>query len=403
MIRREYSDWDATQYYDSDEYFRSALDVFSQEARIASTGAGRFGWVGGVFYSDQHLKEDFYSDFTDVAYIGGIVQTKYSQNANSIGEFGQLNYRFNDSLKGILGLREDHETRELVNLNTGYLTGPPIPSFTGVLNPPSATSNLPSGKIEVDYTPVAGTLIYESISRGVKSGGFTAHNTVSAPAVDPFKPEKLAAYEIGVKSDVTRTLRVDAAVFYYRYTDQQVLGKVYDFASKSYIGTFVNVDSRISGGEMELEWRPVGALSISQYVGFAEGYFTSPLLNSDTPPVDYDGRPESFPKWSYGGDVSYQWNVGNYKFTAESNYSFHDTYSQFYLLGSNDFTIPKYWLANANLSFSPASGAPWTVTLWGRNIFDKSYDITRNFFLPSSEVAAAGEPTTVGIRLTYKY
>jgi iron complex outermembrane recepter protein len=403
MIRREYSDWDATQYYDSDEYFRSSLDVFSQEARIASTGAGRFGWVVGVFYSDQHLKEDFYSDFTDVAYIGGIVQTKYRQNASSLGEFGQLNYQFNDSLKGILGLREDHETRELVNLNTGFLTGPPIPSFTGVLNPPSATSNLPSGKIEVDYTPVAGTLIYESISRGVKSGGFTAHNTVSAPAVDPFKPEKLTAYEIGVKSDVNQTLRVDAAVFYYRYTDQQVLGKVYDFASKSYIGTFVNVDSRISGGEIELEWRPFGALSISQYVGFAEGYFASPLLNSDTPPIDYDDRPESFPKWSYGGDVSYRWNVGSYRLTAESNYSFHDTYSQFYLLGSNDFTIPKYWLANANFSLSPASGRPWSVTIWGRNIFNKAYDTTRNFFLPGTEVAQAGEPATFGIRIGYKY
>src|SRR5665213_4311250 len=28
MIRREYSDWDSTQYYDSDEYFRSDLNVF---------------------------------------------------------------------------------------------------------------------------------------------------------------------------------------------------------------------------------------------------------------------------------------------------------------------------------------------------------------------------------------
>ena len=59
---------------------------------------------------------------------------------------------------------------------------------------------------------------------------------------------------------------------------------------------------------------------------------------------------------SYGGDLAYSWNV-----------------------------------------------APWTVALWGRNIFDKSFDITRNFFLPSSEVAAAGEPTTVGIRVSYKY
>jgi outer membrane receptor protein involved in Fe transport len=224
---------------------------------------------------------------------------------------------------------------------------------------------------------------------------------VSAPAVDAFEPEKLTAYEVGVKSDVTRTLRVDAAIFYYRYKDQQILGKVFDVTSDSYIGRFVNADSRISGGEVEVEWRPFGGLSISQYLGFAEGYYTSTLLNSSN--VNYDGQPESFPKISYGGDVSYGWNVGDYKVAAESNYSFHDTYSQFYLLGSNDFTIPKYWLANANLSLSPASGGPWTVTLWGRNIFDKAYDVTRNFFLPSAEVAEAGEPTTVGIRVSYKY
>jgi iron complex outermembrane receptor protein len=55
------------------------------------------------------------------------------------------------------------------------------------------------------------------------------------------------------------------------------------------------------------------------------------------------------------------------------------------------------------VSLSPASGAPWTVTLWGRNIFNKAYDVTRNFFLPGTEVAQAGEPTTVGIRVSYKY
>ncbi|MGB6354931.1 MAG: TonB-dependent receptor, partial [Steroidobacteraceae bacterium] len=385
------------------EYFRSYFNVVSQELRIASTGTGPLGWVAGAFYSDQNLQENFYSDFTDAAGIGGIVLTKYGQNANSFGEFAQLDYRISDAFKATLGVREDHETRELVNLNTGFLTGPPIPSFTGVLNPPSTTSNLPSGKIELDYTPAPGTLIYESISRGVKSGGFTAHNTTTAPSADPFEPEKLTAYEIGVKSDLTPALRLDAAVFYYRYKDQQILGKVFDYTSDSYIGTFVNADSRISGGELEVEWRPLAALSVSQYFGFAEGYYTSTLLNSDTPAVDYDGRPESFPKISYGGDVSYGWNVGNYQVTAESNYSFHDTYSQFYLLGSNDFTIPKYWLANANLSFSPASGAPWTLTLWGRNIFDKAYDVTRNFFLPSAEVAQAGEPATFGIRVSYKY
>jgi iron complex outermembrane receptor protein len=399
LIRREYADWDATQFDDSDEYFNSDFNVFSQELRLASTGSGAFQWVTGVFYSNEDLHEDFYSDLTDR--LGGIAVTTYEQIANSVGVFAQGNYQFTDELKLTLGVREDHENRELKGLNTGFLPG--VASLTGGALGSSIISNLPSGKIELDYKPVTDTLIYESISRGVKSGGFTAHNTTTAALADPFEPEKLTAYEVGIKSDVTRTLRVDTSVFYYRYKDQQILGKIFDDASQTYVGRFVNANSRISGGETELEWRPTAAFSVSQYAGFAEGYYTSKLLNSDTPPVDYDGRPESFPKWSYGGDASYSWNVGAYSLTAESNYSFHDTYSQFFLLGSNDFTIPKYWLANANLSLSPASGAPWTVTLWVKNIFDKSYDLTRNFFLPTSEVAAAGEPTTVGIRLTYKY
>ena len=402
LIRREYADWDATQFNDSDEYLNSDLDVFSQELRLAAS-RGPFGWVAGVFYSHEDLHENFYSDLTDR--LGGIAVTTYGQVANSLGVFAQGNYQITDTLKATLGVREDHENRELIDLNTAFLPG--APSLTGGALGGSITSNLPSGKAELDYTPVSGTLLYGSISRGVKSGGFTAHNTVTAPAADPFEPEKLTAYEIGAKSDVTRTLRVNTSVYFYRYKDQQILGKVFDNASQSFIGRFVNANSRISGAEADLEWRPLAGISISQYAGFAEGYYTSKLLdvplNPALPPVDYNGRPESFPKWSYGGDISYSWEVGAFSLTAESNYSFHDTYSQFFLLGSNDFTIPKYWLANANLSLAPASGAPWTVTLWGRNIFDKSYDLTRNFFLPSSEVAAAGEPTTIGIRVTYKY
>jgi iron complex outermembrane recepter protein len=399
LIRREYADWDATQYHDSDEYLNSDLNVFSQEVRLASTGNGPCTWVTGVFYSDEDLHEDFYSDLTDR--LGGIAVTTYGQTANSVGVFAQGDYRFADAWTAILGAREDHETRQLKDLNTAFLPG--VPSFTGGGLGGTITSNLPSGKIALDYQAALGTMIYGSISRGVKSGGFTAHNTLSAPAADPFAPEKLTAYEIGVKSDLARTLRVNASVFYYRYKDQQILGKVFDDVSQSYIGRFVNADSRISGGEVELEWHSGAGFSLTQYAGFAEGYYTSQLLNSDVPPVDYNGAPESFPKWSYGGDLSYSRIIGAYQLTAESNYSFHDTYSQFFLLGSNDFTIPKYWLANANLSVAPASGAPWTATLWGRNIFNRSYDITRNFFLPTSEVAAAGEPATIGIRLTYKY
>ena len=64
LIRREYADWDATQFNDSDEYLNSDLDVFSQELRLAGN-SGPFGWVAGVFYSNEDLRENFYSDLTD--------------------------------------------------------------------------------------------------------------------------------------------------------------------------------------------------------------------------------------------------------------------------------------------------------------------------------------------------
>ena len=173
---------------------------------------------------------------------------------------------------------------------------------------------------------------------------------------------------------------------------------MFDDVSQSYIGRFVNADSRIGGGEVELEWHSGAGFSLTQYAGFAEGCYTSQLLNSDVPPVDYNGAPESFPKWSYGGDLSYSRIIGAYQLTAESNYSFHDTYSQFFLLGSNDFTIRKYWLANANL-FLRQLPAVLTDVVGSHYLQSSRHHV---IFLPTSEAAAAGEPATIGIRLTYK-
>jgi len=123
LIRREYGDWDATQYHDSDEYFNSDLNVFSQELRIASTGKGPLGWVAGAFYSNEDLKENFYSDLTDR--LGGIAVTTYGQVANSLGVFAQGNYQLTDTLKATLGVREDHENRELIGRHPQMRDPPP--------------------------------------------------------------------------------------------------------------------------------------------------------------------------------------------------------------------------------------------------------------------------------------
>ena len=202
---------------------------------------------------------------------------------------------------------------------------------------------------------------------------------------------------------MTPTLRLNASAFYYDYRDQQVLSKVFDPVSQSFIGSFVNASkSEIHGAELEATWRPLPGFTVDQYLGYKEGKYKSRILNGDTTPKDFNGQPLSFPKISYGGDVAFELPLGGFKLTPEVNYSYHGEYKQLFLLGP-DYTLNAYWLANANLTIAPAAGKSWSASLWVRNLADKRYDLTRNFFLPGSFVAAAGEPTTVGIRASYSF
>ena len=409
FVRRELNDWDATQYFESDIYFRDDVEVFSEELRLASTVTGPLSWVTGVYYADDKLHENFYGDFTDI--YGAAALTTYEQKSKSLGVFAQASYAFSDRLKGVLGLRPDHESRDLIGLET---------IFGGGVVPPGAVSQSissteVSGKAELDYELAKGALLYGSISRGVKSGGFTAHNLTAASP--PFAPEKLLAYELGIKADVTPALRVNGAVFYYDYTDQQVLSKF--LTATGYIGSFINAPkSRIDGGEIELDWVPGNGLELSQYLGYKTGKYTAPVFNSAG--ADFNGKDLDFPKLSYGGQLAYGFGVGQFRLRAEANYSYHDKYDQAFLLepvdqngnltGPPQFQIDSYWLANASIELAPAAGKSWTVALWCHNLTNQRYFLTKNFFLTSptppvfsNNIGAAGEPTTFGLRATLAF
>jgi outer membrane receptor protein involved in Fe transport len=404
FIRRELTDWDGTQYDESDVYFHDDISAFSEEVRLASLGSGPFGWVAGAFYGNDKLHENFYGDFGYIYGIGAL--TSYQQNNQSYGVFAQGSYQFSDNLKGILGLRPDRETRSLENLETDFI-GSSVPA-SGPTSQSISNDSL-SGKAELDYTLAKDALLYGSISRGVKSGGFTAHNLTAADP--PFKPETLLAYELGVKADVTRSLRVNAAVFYYDYTDEQVLSKFLEPVTNSYIGSFINAPkSRIDGGEVEVDWVPGNGFELSQYLGYKEGKFTAPVYNSAG--ANFDGKDLDFPKLSYGGAVAYGVPVGGYRVRGEVNYSYHDKYDQLFLLenvsaggqlvGAPQFQIDAYWLANASIGLSPAVGQRWTVSLWAHNVTNTKYYLTKNFFLPGNNIGQAGQPTTVGLHVDWK-
>jgi iron complex outermembrane recepter protein len=416
LHRREYGDWDATAYAYGGTYFNTKAGVFSQEIRLSHSDGPLF-WQTGIYYSNEKIDEVFDSDFMDS--LGYVTETTYQQHVNAVAAFAQVEYHLTDSLKITGGLRAESELRKQQN----YLTSSKstvASSLSGFGTPVNKRLNSEplTGKIGIDYKPVENVMLYASISKGVKSGGFTAYNVPNRDALPPAKPETLLAYECGFKSNLFGdSLQFNGTGFYYDYRDQQVQSAIWNPSSGA-IGTLINVPkSHIWGVEFDALWHPVPALTLSQSFGYKEGFyddFKNGLDNTASNKagyavyIDRSGVNIGLRPISYMGSLSYTFDFGDYVVEPEFNYDFRSRSKS--LVTQNQ--IGSYWLANANITLTPKS-SPWEFTLFGRNLLNQKYDMNTNSFISiknpgatsrqSVNIALSGEPMTVGGRISFTY
>jgi len=405
LNRHEFQDWAPGPIPTADSYFHSVPQVVSDELRLTSNGNGPLSWITGLYYSHQDLNEEYASDFYDVYGVAG--EVFYDQKVDSIAGFGQADYKVTDQIDLIGGLRLEHETRAMDDFHNQYLAG----AFVIPQVPPTnvSTSMTPlTGKVAAEYRPMTDLMLYVSVSKGVKSGGFTAYNTGTVQGISPFKPETLWAYEGGFKWTLPDRVHFDVSAFHYDYTDEQVLGAI-GGAGGTIIGHFVNAPkSHIDGVEGELSGEILPHLNVSQQLGYKIGTYDS-FPNYQIPgtltTISLSGTKIPFPQFSYEGDVSYWVPVTDgYKLEGDINYSYHDTYPSWLdrINPGVSYKLPSYWLANLNLTLSPVHGN-WTLGLFLDNAFDTQYDLTRNFFIPNANIADPGRPRSFGARVTANF
>lgn len=405
LDRRELADWDGSSSHESDTFWASNIDVFSQEVRLSSIGEGALSWVAGAYYTHQDQKEVFQTDFTDS--LGFITDTSYRQKVDSISGFGQVNYALTEQVSLVGGLRYEHEDRKLRDFRTAIGGSP---TFTNG-NRDTGLDEV-TGKAGVEFRPQDGVLLYASASRGVKSGGFTAYNSANSDQINAFEPEVLYAYEVGFKSDLEKRVRLNGAAYYYDYRNQQVLGTVVN-PQRGLIGRIVNAPkSEIYGGELELTVTPVSGLRLTQSLGYKYGKYKD-YRNIDTTSlvrdpitgiysaqtIDLSGTRIPLANWSYQGSVTYTVPVGAYAVEAQADYSYRDQLPSF--LGTT-YDLKSRWIANATLTLYPEQGG-WSAGIYARNLFDTKYDLTRNFFLANASIAQPGRPASYGVRLSYDF
>lgn len=379
---------------------RTNSKQFSQEVRLEGQ-TDSLQWVAGVYYIDIDGNYGAHAEYNlpahDYFFTG---DSAYSIRTKSPSAFAQTEVSLTDQLKLTVGgryTRDDKTDRYRLDGNTTFEGEPTqdVILFNPSLYPQLAdrTFDLYSAKVQLDYSVNDDVLLYAGITRGTKSGNFSA--PVSVPVVIsslPHDPELLYSYETGFKSTLLDdSLRFNAAVFYYDYNNYQA------FNLQGLVQTIANLDARAYGGEIELTAVPVRGLTLSAGIS----YLRTKVLDVTLPDgvvVDRD-LPQA-PKFSGNATVEYTHEVGPGDLTARVDGYYSDEFCFSVFCGPVD-REGAYGTVDASLSYRYDQ---LTITAFGKNLTDESYRVY------GLDVSALGvlnsvlaRPRYYGVTVSYEY
>jgi len=195
---------------------------FTDELQLLSLNQSRLTWVLGLFYyyADNGYDPqvvDFAGPAVNPLKPVTLVRNRTFQETDSVAAYGQGTLDLGSRTKLTVGARYTNEKRSLDGLQIAYLNG--VVPITLANVDSSVTTHTPTWRVALDHDFTDTIHAYASYNRGFKSGGYN----VTAPSLAPYSPEKLDAYEVGVKTQFfDRSVTLNTAGFYYDYGNIQV-------------------------------------------------------------------------------------------------------------------------------------------------------------------------------------
>lgn len=430
--------------------FKADIEQISQEFRFSGSTENT-NWVVGAFYFESEVDNGLdldinYSDgfiaFLDTlpeadggfgGGLGGLTtytpgadpsallpwltyDVDYTQETESMGLFGQVEYGFSENLKLIVGLRYTTEEREFDYLNAfGDRNNNSVTDTgDGVLNsffhalsgmnafPPAffqyagdIDNNNISGKIGLDYTPTEDLLIFANYAKGFKAGGFNGGFLDVSDGIDPlstpYEEEILNSYEVGIKATLADgSLRLNATAFYYDYEDYQAL-------TFSGLSQFIdNTDAEVKGLDLEMIWAPTDTIDIN---------LGASILDTEIDQVTVQGASISgtemvlAPEFTLNGLVRYQATDA-----LSLQVDFNHQGDHFFDITNSDLSKEDaYTVFNARIGYDVNSNL--NLSAFVKNLTDEEYRVYTFDF-----TAAAGfnqqffaPPRWAGVSLNYSF
>lgn len=362
---------------------------FSQDLRLSSNPGSPLQWIIGVYHQQDKVDVDTnYFLFGGSPFQIGLDQ-QYTQKRRSFAAYADLTYDISDMFTVYGGIRYTKDKGRLYD----FRVVPIIPTQ------PAQRYNdgQPTGRagLRVKLTP--DIMIYGQYARGYRSSAINGGALTNPADLSVAKPEKLDAYEVGLKSELfDRLLTFNASAFLYNFRNQQFINVVGIGAQQ-----LVNAGrSRIKGIELEASLRPFAGFSLSAGLGLLDSEYRQLILNG----VDLAGKELiEAPHHTLNLAGDYTLNVGH-----GNALSFHadatNVASQFFSpTNAPVFRVPAYWDLGARVAFRMSDGR-YELAVYGKNLTNntKSTGIQID---PSTQTkfSTVPYPRRYGVELTAKF
>jgi hypothetical protein len=364
-------------------------NMLSQEVVVRSSGAGRYSWLVGGYAFYQAFNNEVGADVyvQDMNYI-----KTYDHRINGYALFHQStlnNFPFKN-FNITAGLRIDQEKDVLdygydrtLHGNFANLADTTYPSLKSLQIIPKASLNYKIGS----------SSLYTVIARGYKTGGF--NSTFERPEDLTFDPEYSWNYEVGVKSQLSRSLYADLAVFYIDWKNQQI----YQTVPSGRGSMLKNAGHSVSkGAEITVKSAPIKGFDFMLAYGFTDATFLSYVVDAKT---NYDGNYLPYvPRHTVSFQATKSVRIRNnpvldniklsalYRGAGDINWNEENTYKQSY-----------YGLLDGKVSFMRKSVQ---FDIWAKNLLNTSYNA---FFFEAlgNKYVQVGRPMQFGVNMSLKF
>lgn len=380
------------------DYQDRTRNSVSLDSHLLSINDDGFNWVFGAYaqYRDEDFVREYYGTF----------RSMYKTQRYAV--YSQLDYDFADNWHVTGGLRfetfEDdyRDTNGLVSkTDDHYLTG----EFT------------------LQYHLVNGSMVYGTLSRGVKPGGINTEASSVYYLMDPkyqtfmqnrlqFGSESLLNAELGIKGEyLDDSLSVRLAAFHMDRSNAQLESWIWDDINFIWVGYLDSVpDGTNYGAELELNWQATDRIELFANVGWLKTNVEAISVVDLGPPgqwtqseiVDIRNRDQTkAPEWQYniGGDFYLTEHISA-RLELEGR---DDSYYGYY----HNQKIDAYNLFNASIGYEIGQ---FNIRAWGRNLTNETYAVHGLYFAndPRKDYVneaymQLGEPRVYGIDVKYTF